>query len=295
MQVIAAYDSNRYAVATYNQNWHPVAQVANLANWKKLDIPDCDGIIAGPPCQDASRLKSSGVNQGRSQLYVETAHLIAAKHPAWALLENVPNMAKAPEFITASQILWDAGYWITTVRLNHAAFGGLTTRDRLFLIASKKMLSLPSPSLTPREYRAHGPAVEPLLAEREPDGWGGANLVKLRIEAFGGDATFNSQQHWAWRSYRRWDEPMATLTKSSNGLRSRLKGQVWKWGVAERSLVQGFPSSFKGLSHAQIGNSVPPELARAWGRVIRSAYGDDQQVVSLFCGAGGLDFIQDAA
>lgn len=149
MQTIAAYDNDPKAVATHNANWEPVAQVADLTDWQALDIPDCDGIVAGPPCQDESVFKqlSHYSDKGRSSLYLATARIIARKKPAWAIIENVVPMTKSDEYKQASAILWDAGYWLTTYKMVHAAYGGYTTRERAFLVISKHSIPLPPPDL----------------------------------------------------------------------------------------------------------------------------------------------------
>ena len=57
------------------------------------DVPDCDGIIGGPPCQSWSEAGAlRGINDTRGQLFYEFIRLLEAKQPAFFLAENVSGM-----------------------------------------------------------------------------------------------------------------------------------------------------------------------------------------------------------
>lgn len=300
IEVISAYDKEPEAVAVYNANWHPVAVEADLSRWRSLDIPDCDGIIAGPPCQDASRASSNRkgfTSRGLNNLYVETAKIIAHKQPSWAIIENVQDMRRTPEFVQANEVLFNAGYWVTLHQMIHADFGGRTTRKRIFLIASRHGLPIPTPTHSKYEWLPHGEVLEPLFSDREPDGWGGWDLKKVRVhECLVPNATFNSQgwKHKSQRHWRYWNEPLFTVVASVNSIRkSRYNDEIYALNIHENTILQGFPSDYKNNYYRGAGNAVPPEWGRAWGKVIKAKFGKRQQVVSLFCGIGGFDFIQD--
>jgi site-specific DNA-cytosine methylase len=298
MEVIAAYDNDPDCVATYNANWNPVARLADLSNWKTLDIPDCDGIIAGPPCQGASKAIVYQPNRKvfaktyLNALYLETARIAIFKRVAWVIIENVEGMIRTPEFKNACQELMSAGYWTTVSSMIHAAYGGLTIRKRYFLVAAKRMLMMPSPTHRKREWRAHGTAIEPLLKIREPDGIGG--WKKAPIDLYLGDASWS--QNWgSWRCWRRWDEPFMTILRAEKSKnKSFWRGEWFDMDTETMACLQGFPTSFKNLNSSQVGNSVPPEFAQTWGNIIRQCFGNNQHIVSLFCGAGGFDFVQES-
>ena len=57
------------------------------------EIPDCDGIIGGPPCQswsEAGTLK--GIKDKRGQLFLEFIRILRDKKPKFFLAENVSGM-----------------------------------------------------------------------------------------------------------------------------------------------------------------------------------------------------------
>ena len=48
------------------------------------DIPDCDGIIGGPPCQSWSQAGAGrGINDSRGQLFLNYVNIIKEKKPTF--------------------------------------------------------------------------------------------------------------------------------------------------------------------------------------------------------------------
>jgi site-specific DNA-cytosine methylase len=282
MHITAAYDNDQRCVEVYNRNLNPVARVADLEHWRELGIPECEGIIASPPCQDAS-VANQRVDRGRSSLYVTTARIIAAKQPAWALVENVPGMKNRAEFGEACQVLTDAGYWVTSHKMRHDQHGGFTSRERVFLIAAKMML--PTPGITPNT-EGHKALIDRFLPELRIDdiNWS----IMDRVNQVVGDATFDPTNFRKARPHRLLDQPYFTLTKENNPV-TRLGDTWYRWNNDICAAAQGLLVEWQ-LSRHQIGNAIPPELTRPWGQILSRAYGPDQSVVSLFCGAGGGDY-----
>lgn len=57
------------------------------------EVPDCDGIIGGPPCQSWSEAGSMrGIADKRGQLFYEFMRILADKKPKFFLAENVAGM-----------------------------------------------------------------------------------------------------------------------------------------------------------------------------------------------------------
>ena len=76
------------------------------------DIPDCDGIIGGPPCQSWSEAgKLKGIKDKRGQLFYEFIRILKDKQPKFFLAENVSGMlaqrhSEALEYIKKLFIDW---------------------------------------------------------------------------------------------------------------------------------------------------------------------------------------------
>ena len=57
------------------------------------DIPDCDGIIGGPPCQAWSEGgKRLGIEDPRGQLFWDYIRIVKEKKPKFFLIENVQGI-----------------------------------------------------------------------------------------------------------------------------------------------------------------------------------------------------------
>lgn len=94
---------NKYSVCTYRTNYGFVDDVdGDITQVSTDDIPDCDVVLAGFPCQPfslagVSKKRSLGRDTGfkdktQGTLFFDVARIIAAKRPAAFLLENVKNL-----------------------------------------------------------------------------------------------------------------------------------------------------------------------------------------------------------
>jgi len=79
---------------TYEKN-HPktILDKRSITKIPNEDVPECDGIIGGPPCQSWSEAGSlRGIEDNRGQLFFEFIRLLEAKQPYFFLAENVSGM-----------------------------------------------------------------------------------------------------------------------------------------------------------------------------------------------------------
>ena len=69
-------------------------------------LPDFDLLCGGFPCQSFSLAgKRGGFTDPRGTLFFEIARLVAARHPAYLLLENVPGLLSHDQGRTFATIL----------------------------------------------------------------------------------------------------------------------------------------------------------------------------------------------
>lgn len=108
---------------------------------RKIDparMPDFDLICAGFPCQSFSIAgKRKGFDDTRGTLFFEVARLIAAKRPAFFLLENVPGLLSHDGGRTLETIfsaLVELGYHFEWCVLNSKNFGVPQQRKRLYIV-----------------------------------------------------------------------------------------------------------------------------------------------------------------
>src|SRR6266550_916743 len=62
----------------------------SIADISSAEVPDCDGIIGGPPCQSWSEAGSlRGINDNRGKLFFDFIRILRDKQPMFFLAENV--------------------------------------------------------------------------------------------------------------------------------------------------------------------------------------------------------------
>jgi DNA (cytosine-5)-methyltransferase 1 len=108
------------------------------------EIPDCDGIIGGPPCQSWSEAGAlRGINDHRGQLFFEFMRILRDKQPKFFLAENVSGMlaqrhSEALSYI--KQLFIDSGYNLSFTLLNAVNYGVPQDRKRVFFVGIRKDL-----------------------------------------------------------------------------------------------------------------------------------------------------------
>lgn len=110
------------------------------------EVPDCDGIIGGPPCQSWSEAGSKrGIADKRGQLFYEFMRILADKKPKFFLAENVSGMllpAHREALQNIKKMFEEIGYNLSFQLLNVADYGVPQDRKRVFFIGYRKDLNL---------------------------------------------------------------------------------------------------------------------------------------------------------
>lgn len=132
------YDKNFWA--TYRHNFPKThLETRSITDIKAQDIPDCDGIIGGPPCQSWSAIGSHrGIEDERGQLFLnDYVRIIKAKKPKFFLAENVPGMMYEKHSKARNKILnklKNLGYNISYQLLNTFDYDIPQTRKRMIMV-----------------------------------------------------------------------------------------------------------------------------------------------------------------
>jgi len=109
------------------------------------EIPECDGIIGGPPCQSWSEAGAlRGINDHRGQLFFDFIRILDDKQPLFFLAENVSGMlaqrhSKALKNI--QEMLSSCGYNLSFSLLNCANYNVPQDRKRVFFVGFRKDLN----------------------------------------------------------------------------------------------------------------------------------------------------------
>ncbi len=132
---------DKYADQAYRAIYDVKPQEVYFNDATKIDpndVPDCDLICGGFPCQAFSTAgKRHGFEDARGTLFFDIARLAAIKRPKYLLLENVPGLLSHDEgrtFATILGSLSDVGYDVTWQVLNSKDFGVPQSRKRVYII-----------------------------------------------------------------------------------------------------------------------------------------------------------------
>jgi DNA (cytosine-5)-methyltransferase 1 len=286
-QVIWANDIFIDAVATYRLNIGDHIDTRSICDVKSEEIPDCDVVVGGFPCQGYSVANWGRTSTDpRNQLYKELVRVVKDKKPLYFVAENVKGLASLGKGAILQEIISefkDCGYHVKHEMVNAADYGVPQLRKRIIIMGTRD--DLPEISLSPVSTHAD-PAIAPQLG-LEPWYTVGAALAHFP-EPEDGKHIYNHEcskyklrfnGHMGHRyidSYR----PAPTVTA-----RGDERGGVVvlhhpnnhrRMTARELAAVQSFPDDFKFVgtktsAYRQIANAVPVALGRAIGITLKDA------------------------
>ena len=108
------------------------------------EVPQCIGIIGGPPCQSWSEAGAGrGINDKRGQLFFDYIRLLKEKKPLFFLAENVPGILQPKHRDAFHVILHEftvLGYNVSYFLLNANDYGVPQDRKRVIIVGYDKKL-----------------------------------------------------------------------------------------------------------------------------------------------------------
>lgn len=156
MQCVAHSEINSDADYTYNIFFNDKNNLGDLKLIKMEDIPECDLLIAGFPCQTFSIVgKREGFNDDRGQIIYHLANILQKKNISYFILENVKGLVNHNKGETLKQILKildNAGYSVFYQILNSENYGVPQYRERVYFVGVRKDLCN-SPFIFPKENK----------------------------------------------------------------------------------------------------------------------------------------------
>lgn len=248
------------------------------------DFLDVDLVAGGVPCPPFSVAgKQLGENDERD-LFPEALRLIREAKPRAVMLENVAGFAAARFDEYRNSILTQLsrlGYTPDWRVLNASQFGVPQLRPRFILVALRRAdfpnFSWPDPAVAPVFVSA---AIGDLMASR---GWLGAKAWMEKSAGIAPTIVGGSKKHGGpdlgpTRARKRWAELGVEGISLANEPPPKdfPVNEMPRLTTRMVTRIQGFPDNWefsgkKTAAYRQIGNALPPPVARAVGISIFSA------------------------
>ena len=131
------YDKDIWQTYEYNHQ-DTFLERRDIRKIASEEIPDCVGIIGGPPCQSWSEGGSQrGIDDDRGRLFLEYVRLLKDKQPRFFLAENVSGMLHKKHQQALQNIIAafeEAGYVVSFKLLNAMDYNVPQDRKRVIFI-----------------------------------------------------------------------------------------------------------------------------------------------------------------
>lgn len=283
-QIVWANDCDSDASTTYRRNIGHHIVHGRIEEIPSIDIPTCDAIVGGFPCQGFSQANMLRFEEDdRNRLYLEFLRIVQDKQPLYFLAENVRGILSLAGGKAIERIEKDfrsAGYRVSKQLFNAANYGVPQNRQRVIIAGTRHDLStrfdyqFPLPTHTCPE-KADELGLKPWVTIEQA-------LMDLPepSEAHRLLNHIYSQYKVTNRNFtgHRWtdpNKPSPTILARGNG-----KGGVCaiqhpnnhrRMSIREQATIQTFPSTFEfygsmNSCYRQVGNAVPVTFAHHLGK-----------------------------
>lgn len=271
----------------------------SITDIKPSEIPNCEGIIGGPPCQSWSEAGAGrGIKDKRGQLFFDYIRILKEKQPKFFLVENVSGILQpkhAEAFNGFLKSFENCGYNISWKLLDANDYNVPENRLRVIIVGYRKDLNKKFEFPKPYDYKpvlrdAIGDLKNALPAKEHNKTNGNITEVPNNEYMIGGFSTIFMSRN----RVRGWDEPSFTIQAGgrhapihpqapkmkfiSQNVRIFVPGHEHEYrrlSVRECARIQTFPDDFVfkytdvADGYKMIGNAVPVNLAYALAEQIK--------------------------
>jgi DNA (cytosine-5)-methyltransferase 1 len=305
-------DSDAPCIATFDLNHSARGSVSLNVDVRELTgerLAEFAGervelLVGGPPCQPFSVAgKRRALADHRGDLIFEFVRLLAETHADAYIFENVPNLASVADGEVLDDLLAalaEIDYSATAYVLAAAEYGVPQMRKRLFIVGTRKRGEIPMPppaTHAPPNTLFAATALAPYVTAREaiedlPDvDEPGADLIANHEPTFHSEAMLaafatlppGKREPKSRHDRLHPDRPGYTL-RAGTGNFSPLRPVHYAHDrvltVRECARLQTFSDNFhwpdeqaRLQQYRQVGNAVPPLLARAVGEHVAAQMG----------------------
>jgi DNA (cytosine-5)-methyltransferase 1 len=290
---VCGLDWFKEAGMTYRHNFkHPLVEgditskeikdkfintVRKQLNGKPLTV-----LSGGFPCQGFSMSGSRIVEDKRNSLYKDMLEIIEELQPEFIVAENVKGLRSMLKGKVEDKIKNDIkklGYNVNVTVLNSADYYVPQKRERIIFIANRigKKNHHPSPLLESGSYITTKESIKDLIKLKDDRGFNHVRTkhsddMKERLALVPEGKSLYDNYSDSWKKCP-WNEASCTIKENHGGVNIHpIEPRVIT--VREMARLQSFPDDFifkglKGKQMVQIGNAVPPFLAKAIGLSIK--------------------------
>ena len=287
------YDSSIWETFEYNFP-NTYLDKRSIRNVPSIDIPECIGIIGGPPCQSWSEAGAlRGIEDERGQLFYEFIRILRDKKPLFFLAENVEGMLAqrhSEALANIKKLFRESGYNLSFRLINANNYNVPQDRKRVIFVGYRNDLNLTFEFPKIQEYKpvlkdAIWDLKDSAIPAKEKNYTNGtACKIPNHEYMIGGFSTIFMSRN----RVRAWDEPSFTIqaggrhapihpqapkmTFIEQNKREFLKGQEHLYrrlSLRECARIQTFPDDFifkyssVADGYKMVGNAVPVNMAYA--------------------------------
>ena len=287
------YDSSIWETFEYNFP-NTYLDKRSIRNIPSIDIPECIGIIGGPPCQSWSEAGAlRGIEDERGQLFYEFIRILRDKKPLFFLAENVEGMLAqrhSEALANIKKLFRESGYILSFQLINANNYNVPQDRKRVIFIGYRNDLGI---TFEFPEIQKYKPVLKDAIwdlrdsaipAKEKNYSNGNACKVPNHEYMIGGFSTIFMSRN----RVRAWDEPSFTIQAGGRhapihpqapkmkfiekNKREFVKGQEHLYrrlSLRECARIQTFPDDFifkysnVADGYKMVGNAVPVNMAYA--------------------------------
>lgn len=279
--VIWANDFDKFAVQTYEKNYDNRIVLGDINEIPFDEIPDCDVLIGGFPCQPFSMMgEQKGFEDARGTLFFRIAEIIKNKidkgvKPSVIVLENVKGLKthdKGRTFATIKRILEeDLEYAVFSDILNSADYGVPQTRNRTYIVCfANENIEYEFPEKQPLDddVTLHS------ILEEDVDSKYFLSEKILPTILSNGTGGYRGKSEIDLKIARPLCATMAKMHRACQDNYVTQKGKVRRLTPRECARLQGFSEDFvipvsDCQAYKQFGNAVTVNVSRAVANSIR--------------------------
>ena len=302
--IIWANEFDKSISETYIKNHsRTILNTTDIRFLKENEIPNCDGIIGGPPCQSWSEGgKRLGIADSRGKLFLEYIRIVSQKKPKFFVVENVKGILDVKHkkalyyFINSFSAI---GYNVYCKLLNAADYGVPQDRYRVFFVGISKEIH--DTYYFPNESCSNHITLQQAIGDikEEPSFYKENEVVKINTLRPNHDVYCGAYdaKYMARNRVRSWDEVSFTMQAQARNApqhpqapkmtflspekREFVNGAEHLYrrlSVRECARIQSFPDSFVFdysnicVGYKMVGNAVPPRLSYVIAKSIKDFF-----------------------